>query len=130
MSKIIELNETLNNLINQFENQIAHTDGIEAKRKLERERNMEIVNCVLAANPAQPEQQHMAVAAAYHDSVHSGMSADAVQIAADKMCSCDVQLDANDTTIRTILIMIANLAARLQEHKDSLYNDGHTGGGG
>lgn len=32
--------------------------------------------------------------------------------------------------VRQVIMLIANLAARLQDHQNSLYNDGHVGGGG
>lgn len=117
------LDDVLNNIINQYENQIAHCPDIEEKRALEKLRNEEIVRCLrpmIAA--ALNRNEEIATAFIFHDSIHSGMTAAAVQSSAGMLLDAKryTSTRTGDVVTLEILILVANLAARLHELQEKV----------
>ena len=107
----VELNAELNDIIERYESQITHITETEEVRELKQARNRVIVACL----KPEPKMQDAAVANPFHGGVCSGMSAEAVQEAANTMLNVWLTM-TTDARVRQLLILVANLAARLQEH--------------
>lgn len=132
--KTFELDEALSvsltKVIEQYTHRIVLAPSPEERLYTERVRNREIVKCVLLVltYESKLKTQDAAVAAAYHDAkqVFTDMSVEAVQKAAGELLAA--RRCFGDVVISEILILIANLAARMNEHVTSSYEHGKKGG--